>query len=466
MKKLYLPGLIIFLLIAFSLYGDDEINENALFQNTQTVVPVTEVTGKTTTFSNETTEPVTTNFTGDIYLKLSYLASQRWLERGNTKQNRLMENIESNFYLDIKLRKNFKSFISFSGIYYPQGVTEIEEFTELNKTSLSTTPQTKTFLKTSYLKLFFRELFVDYNIKRKFFIRIGKQVANIGTCFFWNPTDLIDIEQKNFYDISHPREGINAIKMTWNLFNWYNLYGFITMGGETDPQNFGYLLRNEFLTGNTEWGLIVWSKRKLPVVFGGDISTRILGIDIYGEATASKGDYMQHLKFTSLGFNITLPNGIEGEAFKPVITREREKWIYRASVDFSRSFDLELPDRIITTLEFFYNGGGYSKNIFFNPLLARYFIYSGLYKPNYYGKLYTAFFGTINPLIGDNTILSLNTLSNLTDKTSVVNLIFTYKPVYNMNLNFYLTAFTGPSDGEYTWQGIRGALTFYTQITW
>ncbi len=463
MKKLTLALLMTFLLSAPLFSGE----EDYFFQDTESVVPLQDV-GETT-FSKPTTPPVETNVTGDIFGRISYIGTRDWLSGGNTNGNLFTENFEADFYLDLRLRKNFRVFLSPTILVYPQGISRSETFKEItfDPTQFKITSTEHNYIVTDNFMTNVREFFFDFNIKKKVFFRLGKQVANVGVCFFWNPTNLIDIEKKDFFDISHPRDGTDMLKTTWHVNSWYNLYAFVNFGGESDPLEFTYTLRHEFLINDTEMGLLLWSKKDLPLVWGWDISTRLLGIDIYGEATISKGDYQQKLKIDYLGTYITTPDGTKIEAFKPEVYRERDQWIFRGSIDLSRSFDWELPDRILTTLELFYNGGGYTEDesLFSNPLVARYFLMSGLYQPNYYGTFYLGFFGTVNSIWGDNLSLMLNNITNLTDRTGMASLIFKYNPVYNMYLNFYITGFYGPPDGEYTWQGNALMLSLYTTVS-
>ncbi len=457
MKKI----LILIVLLSSPLIAQED---EYFFQNTQSVVPLSEVGEKN--FSSQSTPPVTTNFSGDIFGRISYIGSRKWLDGGNTSKNLFLENFEADLYLDLRLRKNFRVFISPALLLYPQGISQPEMLKEItfDPTQFKITEENYNFISEKKFLIMVREFFFDFNIKRKIFFRLGKQVANLGTCFFWNPTNLIDIEKKEFFDVTHPREGTDLLKITWNIASWYNLYGFINFAGQRDPLLFTYTLRNEFLIKDTETGILIWSKKDLPVVWGWDISTRVLGIDLYGEATISKGDYQNKLKLNYQGFKISTPYGTT-EAFKPEIERDKNQWTVRAALDLSRSFNWELPNRIITTLELFYNGGGYTEKLFSNPVVARYFLMSGLYQPNYYGKFYLGFFGTVNSIWGDNLSLMLNNITNLSDKTGIANLIFRYTPVYNMNLNFYLTGFYGPPGGEYTWQGNTLMVSLYTTVS-
>jgi hypothetical protein len=133
----------------------------------------------------------------------------------------------------------------------------------------------------SYLKnmlsteLNFKEVFLDFNIAQRVYFRLGKQVLQWGRNYFWNPTDLLNVEQKDFFNMSDYRDGAMGIKMHIPFGTAVNIYGFLDIGDEAKPEDFGIAGKVEFVLGRSEFGLSAWAKQGYVPVYGFDFSSRI-----------------------------------------------------------------------------------------------------------------------------------------------------------------------------------------------
>ncbi|HTY08811.1 MAG TPA: hypothetical protein VMF29_06575, partial [Candidatus Edwardsbacteria bacterium] len=87
--------------------------------------------------------------------------------------------ITGDLNLDARLAGGFKAFASVEATYRPIA-TETAAGNDSN------------------IAFSLPELFVDANYRNRVYVRSGKQVLQWGRCYFWNPTDLINIEQKQF----------------------------------------------------------------------------------------------------------------------------------------------------------------------------------------------------------------------------------------------------------------------------
>ena len=65
-------------------------------------------------------------------------------------------------------------------------------------TSLFPPPSSLLFIENQDTTLLIKEVFVDFNLANTVYFRAGKQVLKWGTGYFWNPTDLINIEHRSF----------------------------------------------------------------------------------------------------------------------------------------------------------------------------------------------------------------------------------------------------------------------------
>ena len=128
--------------------------------------------------------------------------------------------------LDVRLSGGFKAFASMEATYRP--------------VSSEATGQD------SNLAFSLPELFLDANYRNKIYFRTGKQVLQWGRCYFWNPTDLINIEQKQFIQKIGLRQGTYGVKLHAPFGTRYNAYGFIGTYQVNRPDEVSAAVKFEF----------------------------------------------------------------------------------------------------------------------------------------------------------------------------------------------------------------------------
>ena len=105
--------------------------------------------------------------------------------------------------------------------------------------------------------------------------------------------------------------------------------------------------------------------------------------------------------------------------------------------------------------EYFYNGPGYTDNLLeklsgYPSLMPLYYF---VYVPNEYSRHYAACFVSVNDFITSDLTLTLNTLSNLNDGSTMAALGTSISPLYNLSFAFNVYGFFGQKDREYTMRG-------------
>jgi hypothetical protein len=307
-----------------------------------------------------------------------------------------------------------------------------------------------------------KELFVDFNLGRAVYFRTGKQVLQWGRCYLWNPTDLVNIEKKTFLTKIGSREGTYGLKLHVPFGTKVNMYGFADTNETDHVSEIAGAYKLEFLAGATEMALSVWGKDHYRPVYGYDFSTRLLGIDIVGEASASYGSNTWKLDETG-----------------GVLTAERERgrWIPKASIDFGHAFDFnDQPDKIQVNLEFFYNGDGYRDNVFSDrktyfydkPVTVEadgvkvalpagtkdiYLLGNDLYEPNYHSAYYAALFTTVNKFFTSDFSFKLNCISNIEQRSFIVSTGLAYANINDFKAGIEVYTFIGDRYTEYTASG-------------
>jgi hypothetical protein len=142
----------------------------------------------------------------------------------------------------------------------------------------------------------------------------------------------------------------------------------------------------------------------------------------------------------------------------------RDQLVAKVDVGLSRSFDaLDVQDRIMVNVEFFYNSDGYSQNMLQVPgFLPFPGLSTGYFQSGYYGQWYGAMFVTISDFGSTNMTLALSGLANFSDLSGTALAGLSYSPVNNFTLSLQLGSNLGEGNREYTFSntqffGILGA---------
>ncbi len=466
--------LIFFVLIVTGYsFSQDNVDESSLFGDTSSVVSNNQIINNTVT-SNIDKESVA--FTGSIMSTGLYSMTRDWVNGiTNTDLNQLQTYMQGNLFLDVRLTKGFKAFANIEAFYTSQGQLTPHYFSGLSLqtniitnygpaiTNVSLSTNNITYYETNNTILSLKEFFVDGNINHAAYIRAGKQVVQWGVNYFWNPTDLINIQKKTFTDLNNYRDGSYGMKILVPFGTVINLYSFIDFTDIHDLEDTAIAGKFEFLIANTEFSLSAWAKRNNLPVYGFDFSTRLFTIDISGEASLSYGD---NGKLLDLNNPVVIKNyGQTTTNYN--LTQITNTLVPKFSLGLSRSFDfMNISDRITTRLEFFYNGAGYDSNILNDPykrysLLQQY----NLYQPNYLSKYYISLFTTYNEFIIPDMTFAFNGIMNLVDYSSTLYGTISYNPLYDFTISLNIFGYTGATNCEYTLQGNTLAASIVATMT-
>jgi hypothetical protein len=291
---------------------------------------------------------------------------------------------------------------------------------------------------------FLREVFFDFNINRAVYVRIGKQYLKWGRNFFWNPSDLINVEKQDFLDPDKNLEGTRGVKIHIPFGTKYNIYAFANLEEVGLLEDVAWSGKFEFLVGDTEMAFSGWYKKGFEPVFSYDFSTRLFRMDIQGEISISHGENQDSL--------LRVIDDVGNASY--TTTRIEDKWIPKASISFIKTYDLfDINDRISIRGEFYYNHVGYSYNVFEDQQSLLTLLGSGLYEPNHVSKYYAALFTGIRRFIVTDASLNINVISNLTDGSSIIYSSFTYNPWYDFFINLIASFAVGDGRDEYTFAG-------------
>jgi hypothetical protein len=422
-----LSVLALFLVNGFS--EDTGVNENDLFSDTATVVASSTVVNNAASRENN---PKSTSISGIINCAFIGSANRDWFDGFHRSDLGLTNFTVGNLMLDVRLPQGAKAFANLETQYMPSAGS---------------------------VMVGLRELFVDGNMKKKVFLRLGKQVLQWGRCTLWNPTDLINVEKKLFIQKIGYREGAYGIKMHVPFGTTYNFYGFIDTKNAGSVDSVAAAGKFEFLIGGTEMALSLWGKKSFHPVAGYDVSTRVLGLDIAAEVAVSEGANTSSL---------LLRDGILEKA-------KSGDWQTRACIDVGKDLNFfAIPKGLTVTGSFYYNGAGYSDNMFADtsrhrfkdtvavagpsgiPVTAAsgtrkdFLLDNNLYEQHNYSRYYAAVFTSINRLFLSSLSASINAVMNLDQHSLILSGGFTYASLNEFFTGVTVSGYLGPKNTEYT----------------
>jgi hypothetical protein len=396
------------------------VDESALFGDTNQVVD----SAARAAAPSDTAERKSLGLSGDVLAFGSALVPRAWFGDFDAARARQSAGAIGDAYLDARLLRGFRAFAN----------VEWDLDAARGDSASFRVPET----------------FLDANIARKAWFRVGKQVLQWGPGYFFNPTDLINVERKPFVRRLGSREGVFGAKAHVPFGTRANLYGFLDADRVSRPDSASGAVKAEFLAGRSEMALMAWDGGGRDPVYGADLSTRLLGLDVVAEAAL-------HSSLTTRG--LSMAGGL------PAPTESRRDWQPRASVGAGRAFDAGgVPDRLMLTAEYYYNRpGSRDRRMPFASLLGRAAASGftpeqalaaaaafGAYAPNSYSRHYAAAFATWNRFFRSDLTLSGSALVNLNQSSALLAAVLAYRDINDFGLSLAIYGFAGPKGTEYT----------------
>lgn len=417
-KSFMVTFVIILLIILTTKAQDDIFDEDVLFSDTTTVVDSVIVVD--TEKIKDIQDKKSFDVTGEVTTVFQPSLQRAWFDEGQHSSDAAFSSFTVGaLFLDARLPGGFKAF----------GNSELR-YDPINDT------------------IFFsmRELFLDANIKNRIYFRAGKQVLQWGRCFFWNPTDLINIEKKQFIRKIGSREGAYGLKMHVPFGTKANIYSFIDTRRINRIDSISATAKVEFLIGGTEMAMSIWGKKGRKPVYAYDVSSNLWNFLLCGEIAL-----FQEFTINKVSFNNEVPE----------FTSETRKWLPRISAGITRYFKVNgIPDRLMTTVEMYYNQPGSTlrsfpipDDIVISDTLAAVLIAEGLYEPNNFSRFYLSLFSSFSRFIVSDMTLSCNAIGNLYQQCAMVTASLSYNTIHNFFVEILCTGYIGKEKTEYTITG-------------
>ena len=323
------------------------------------------------------------------------------------------------------------------------------------------------------------EIFVDANIARKAYFRAGKQVLQWGRSYFWNPTDLVNVEKKPFVEKIGSREGTYGVKAHIPFGTKANIYSFLDMNNLRSIDDLAGAARIEGLFGGVEAGVALWGKRGYDPIFGLDFSATLFSWSITGEMSITSGNNYHVL---DMGKSAVITGDPEDA---PLVFKDPgSDPVVRLSAGFMQMFELlDVDDRLMVVGEFYFNQIGDNGNVFkkyhvkekldmVNALpdssgekQIAYAALSDAFEFNSLSRFYGAFFITVSKFIVSDMTLTMNGLINFNHGCAMLTAGVNYRTLHNFSLGCSLTGVVGPEESEYALTGTGASLRVTTGMS-
>jgi len=194
---------------------------------------------------------------------------------------------------------------------------------------------------------YLREMFVDFNLSRHLYLRAGKQVLQWGRCYFWNPSDLINVEEKTLVERLGAREGAFGLRLHIPFGTSANLYAFADTRGADEMADLKGSFKAEFLLGDVETSLSLWTRRGLAPALAWDASSAL-----------GKWDIAMESVLLPAGFSVRYE-----ERADTLFSQRSKAFAPRAAISLGRFFDVRTQnDRLRVQYEMYYNSLGYAQS--------------------------------------------------------------------------------------------------------
>lgn len=140
------------------------------------------------------------------------------------------------------------------------------------------------------------ELFADFTVGERMFVRAGKQTVNWGVGYFFSPADIINIGRIDPEEPEAELEGPVAVRLNVPAGR-NNYYAYAIIDGKPGDYRVALAPKLEFVYGGSEVGLgLYYRADRAPRVMA-TLSTSLFGrVAVFSEAVVSKGSDKRFVK--------------------------------------------------------------------------------------------------------------------------------------------------------------------------
>ena len=268
-----------------------------------------------------------------------------------------------------------------------------------------------------------KELFSDFSIHDRLFLRVGKQTLNWGVGYFFSPADLLNLSEIDPSDPDKELEGPLSVKMNMPL-GIDNLYGYVMVPEDAkDITDVAVAVKYEKVIGKSELGFGAYYRNGQAPAAMVTLSSGIGDVSLFGEGMLSYGSDKKYQ---------------EKGSFPPTYYENPDdRFYFSATAGANFTWNDKESDRSVTfATQYYYNGEGTN----LNTVILIPFQNNGYH----YGATSLSFALTRKVTLG------LFWYGNMEDLSGMVKPSVTWKPVDSVGINLTLNATYGDLGDEFT----------------
>jgi hypothetical protein len=286
------------------------------------------------------------------------------------------------------------------------------------------------------------ELFSDFQIRDRLFLRAGKQTVQWGVGYFFSPADVLNLVSIDPEDPEAEREGPIALK-THFPFAAHNAYLYLVANDIDKPYEIAVAPKLELLLGNYELGIGGFYQIDLTPKGMLTLTGPLWDLDLFAEAMAQRGS------------DRTFVRPAVTDPFYALYSADDEL-LFSGTAGFSY---INSDWNLSLFAQYFYNGQAYEEGRL-SPAAFLALDDGAIAAADilYPGRHYLAASVGWSELLDSEFSLSLLYLANFSDGSGLVNPGVTWDPIDHVSLNTGLRISYGNSGGEYAPGG--GSLTW------
>ncbi len=154
---------------------------------------------------------------------------------------------------------------------------------------------------------------------KEFDLRVGKQLIPWGTGYSRNPTDCF--HRKNILDPTYDKEGVNAVKLDYNLNLATTLTAIMSVDEDWETSKRAARIRSRLLDYDFSLSYVRFEQDRIDYAtheaigivldqFGADISGQLLGLGVWAEGAYRQSDDLDDYGQILGGMDFTFENGL------------------------------------------------------------------------------------------------------------------------------------------------------------
>ncbi len=290
------------------------------------------------------------------------------------------------------------------------------------------------------------QLWLNFDVARTVFVTAGRQHIRWTVSRFWQPTDFLSPQLRDPLAVFDQRLGANAVKLHVPIeklgWNFYAVSLLDNFGPANTFGELGQAFRGEFVFGPAELSLTTVFQRGRGPRYGADISAGVGPFDLYAEAALHPRANRRNVRFTEetspSPFEDVLENQIERglrglpnpPAYESFLL---DGPVVQTTVGATWTVAYSDTDTVTFGAEYFHNPYGYDDERLFAAALT-----TNTYVPFYAGRHYAGLFAVLfGPGRMDNGTFIFSTLGNLSDRSFISRLDFSYRALSFLQLEAF-----------------------------